>query len=211
MPRKTQFTKEDVVTAAFELVREKGLPGLSAPAVAAKMGCSTMPIYSHFKNMQALEDAVIQKAWRGVMQYQTQNYTGDVWVDQAVGWVRFSRDEANLFHSMLNNNNRKLQYQMQVQHWEYLAGLLEGYDGFKDLDNFLSQRVRSAHAKLTHGLAMAPRIGPEKMIVEEDEILFRYLTSATQALLIGYKQLPPMDESYKRYVLDRIKNFKDDN
>ena len=210
MPRKTQFAKEDVVTAAFELVREKGLPGLSAPAVAAKMGCSTMPIYSHFKNMQALEDAVIQKAWRGVMQYQTQNYTGDVWVDQAVGWVRFSRDEANLFHSMLNNN-RKLQYQMQVQHWEYLAGLLEGYDGFKDLDNFLSQRVRSAHAKLTHGLAMAPRIGPEKMIVEEDEILFRYLTSATQALLLGYKALPPMDESYKQYVLDRIKNFKDDN
>ncbi|MGD9151230.1 MAG: TetR/AcrR family transcriptional regulator, partial [Desulfobacterales bacterium] len=62
MPRKTQFTAEDVVIAAFELVKEKGLAGLSAPAVAEKMGCSTMPIYSHFKNMQALEDEVVKKA-----------------------------------------------------------------------------------------------------------------------------------------------------
>ena len=56
MPRKTKYSAEDVVMAAFELVREKGLAGLSAPAVAKKMGCSTMPIYSHFENMQALEE-----------------------------------------------------------------------------------------------------------------------------------------------------------
>ena len=210
MPRKTQFTAQDVVTAAFELVREKGLAGLSAPAVAHQMGCSTMPIYSHFKNMQALEDEVIKKCWELVMKYQAENYTGDVWVDQAIGWVRFSRDEANLFHSMLNNNNRKLHYKMQVQHWEYLAELLKDYDGFKDLDEFLSERVRSAHAKLTHGMATAPRIGPQKMVVEEDEILFKYLTSATQALLIGYKQHPPMDEAYKKYIMDKIKNYADD-
>jgi hypothetical protein len=52
MPRKTQFAAEDVVTAALELVRVNGLAGLSAPEVARKMGSSTMPIYSHFKNMQ---------------------------------------------------------------------------------------------------------------------------------------------------------------
>ena len=56
MPRKTQFSAEDVILAAYELVREKGLAGLSAPAVANKMGCSTMPIYSHFKNMQVLTE-----------------------------------------------------------------------------------------------------------------------------------------------------------
>ena len=104
MPRKAQFSAEDVVTAAFELVRENGLPGLSAPAVANKMGCSTMPIYSHFQNMQALEDEIVKKAWKLSMEYKSKTYTGDVWIDQGIGYVRFSKDEPNPFilNSMLS-------------------------------------------------------------------------------------------------------------
>ena len=38
MPRKTQFTTEDVINAAIEMVRKHGLPKLSAQAVADEMG-----------------------------------------------------------------------------------------------------------------------------------------------------------------------------
>ena len=87
MPRKTQFTTEDIINAAIEMVRKHGLPKLSAQAVAEEMGCSTMPIYSHSKNMQTLEDEVVRRVWKLVMEYQAESYTGDVWVDQAIGWV----------------------------------------------------------------------------------------------------------------------------
>ena len=201
MPRNAQFTAEDVVTAAFELVREKGLPGLSAPAVADKMGCSTMPIYSHFKNMQALEDAVIQKSWNLVMEYQAKHYTGDVWVDQAIGYVLFARNERNLFKGMLAGRNEKLQYEMHQKHWQYLAEHLENYDSFSNLDEEERTRIRYARAMLSQGVATSPNTGINKIIVENDEILAGFLTTVSRALLKGYETLPPL-ESHKRRLLD---------
>ena len=77
MPRKTKFSAEDIIRAAFELVRQKGLGGLSAPAVAAAIGASTMPIYSYFDNLEKLKDAVAIKGWHLLMEYETRHYTGD--------------------------------------------------------------------------------------------------------------------------------------
>lgn len=208
MPRKTQFSAEDVVSAAFELVREKGLPRLSAPAVADQMGCSTMPIYSHFKNMQALEDAVIRKCWKFVTQYQTKQFTGDVWIDQAIGYVLFARDEPNLFKCMLGGRNLKLQYEMQKRHWQYHAERLENYDGFNDLNQEQRTRVRYARAMLSHGVATSPNTGMNKIIVQNDDILAGFLTTVSGALLKGYETLPPL-EADKRSLLDeKIKKLE---
>jgi AcrR family transcriptional regulator len=207
MPRKTQFTIDDVITAAFELVREKELAGLSAPSVAEKMGCSTMPIYSHFKNMQALEDEVIQKAWTLVMEYESRQYTGDDWIDQAMGYVLFARDERNLFKSMLAGRNLKLQYEMQKMHWQYQTDRLDSYEGFKDLDRDQRSRIRYARAMLSHGVAMSPDTGMNKVIIENDEILSGFLTNVSQALLKGYKDLPPPPEDKRRLLEEEIEKL----
>lgn len=209
MPRKTQFTAEDVILAAFELVREKGLAGLSAPAVADKMGCSTMPIYSHFKNMQALEDEVVKKAWKLVMNYQAERYTDDVWVDQAIGYVRFARKENNLFKCMLDGHNPELRYEMHKSQWQFLAEGLEGYEAFKGLDEDQCARLRYSRAMLSHGVAMSPNTGLNKVIVENDALLAGYLSTVSQALLKGYEGLPPLEEDKKHLLEEEIKKITD--
>jgi AcrR family transcriptional regulator len=208
MPRKTQFTAEDVVTAAFELVRQKGLVGLSAPAVAEQMSCSTMPIYSHFKNMQALEDEVIRKAWNLVMEHESEQYTGDVWIDQAIGYVLFARDERNLFKSMLAGRNLKLQYAMQKKHWQYQTERLENYDGFSDLEDEQRSRIRYARAMLSHGVATSPNTGMNKIIVENDDILAGFLTTVSRALFKGYEKLPPLESDKRRLLDEKIKKLE---
>ena len=207
MPRKTQFTAEDVIKAAIDLVRKQGLSKLSASAVAEKMGCSTMPIYSHFKNMQALEDEVIQKAWTLVMEYESRQYTGDDWIDQAMGYVLFARDERNLFKSMLAGRNLKLQYEMQKMHWQYQTDRLDSYEGFKDLDRDQRSRIRYARAMLSHGVAMSPDTGMNKVIIENDEILSGFLTNVSQALLKGYKDLPPPPGDKRRLLEEEIEKL----
>ncbi len=192
MPRKTQFTTEDVVAAAFELVREKGLAGLSAPAVAGKMGCSTMPIYSHFKNMEALEDEVVKKAWNLIVRYEAEQYTGDVWVDQAIGYIRFARNETNLFKCMLDGRNLELKYDMHQRHWQYLAERLEGYEAFDGFDEEQRASIRYSRSMLSHGVAMSPNIGLNKIIIENDELLAGYLSNVSQALLRGFEALHPL-------------------
>jgi AcrR family transcriptional regulator len=209
MPRKTQFNSEDIIKAAIELVRKQGLAKLSAAAVAEEMGCSTMPIYSHSKNMQTLEDEVVRRVWKLVMEYQAESYTGNVWVDQGIGWVVFSRDEENLFKCLTDNNNIELRLKMQVKHWQYLADRLEAYDGFDGMDEELSERVRYAHALLTHGLATSARTGFNKIIIEDDRILFGYMKNASLALIKGYKQLPPVEEADRNYVKEKLKALVD--
>ena len=207
MPRKTQFTAENVITAAFKLVREKGLDGLSAPSVAEKMGCSTMPIYSHFKNMQALEDEVIQKAWTLVVEYETRHYTGDRWIDQAMGYVLFARDERNLFNCMLAGRNLDLKYEMQKRHWQYQADRLDNYEGFKDLDKDQCTRIRYARAMLSHGVAMSPNTGMNKVIIENNTILSGFLTNVSQALLKGYIDLPSLPEDKQRLLDEKMEQL----
>ncbi len=208
MPRKTQFTADDVFMAAFNLARNKGWAGLSAPTVAARMGSSTMPIYTHFKNMQALKDEIVKKVWGMVLEYQAKSYTGDVWVDQAIGWVVFAREEPNLFKCMQDDSNLELQIQMDQEHWDQLAQRLEGYEGFKDLDEEQRDRARYAQAKMTHGVATTPKRGFNKLVIENDRFLFGVLANCSKALLIGFKELPPLTEEQKRFVNEKLKEME---
>lgn len=205
MPRKPQFTGEDVVAAAFELVREKGLTSLSAPAVAEKMGCSTMPIYSHFTSMQALEDEVVKKIWEMVSHYQTKEYTGDAWIDQAMGYILFARDEKNLFKAILNSRNKELKYQMNRLHWDKLARALDDYPAFEGLDLERIMRIRYTRAMLSHGIATAAKIGMNKIFFESDRLLARFLADASQALLEGFKEVPPLEGEERRLMQKKIK------
>ena len=207
MPRKTKYTAEDVVMAAFELIREKGLAGLSAPAVAEKMGCSTMPIYSHFKNMQALEDEVVKKIWKLSWEYKAKIYSGDVWIDQGIGYIRFSKDERNLFKCIIDANNQELKYQMHLINWQIQKEQLEGYQPFNDLNEEQQERVRYARAMLTHGIATAARVASNRLLLEDDELLTMFLKSVSRALLAGFMELPPLTPEEKRILEEKKKNI----
>lgn len=209
MPRKPQFTTEDVVSAAVELVRQKGLTSLSAPAVADKMGCSTMPIYSHFKNMQALEDEVVKMAWQRVDRYQTASYTGDVWIDQAIGYIRFAREEKHLFRCLFDGRNQELKFHMNRHQWENLAKALKDYAGFEHLDEENVIRVRYTRAMMSHGIATAAKIGMNKIFFENERLLTRFLTYASQALLRGYQDIPPLEGEERRLMEEKIKEITD--
>lgn len=59
MPPKIRVEKEDIIKAAAEIVREKGISSLNARAVAAKLGVSTQPIFSNYSTMEELK----KKCW----------------------------------------------------------------------------------------------------------------------------------------------------
>lgn len=208
MSRKTQFTAEDVVGAAFELVRAKGLSGLSAPAVAKQMGSSTMPIYSNFKNMQALEDKIVQKAWRLLKEYEAKAYTGDTWIDLAVGYILFARDEPNLFTCMHHGRNRDLRHKLHETHWKWQEERLDSYPEFRKLDEEQRLRVRYARAMLSHGVATSPNTEFNRFLIDNDDILAGFITNVSRALLNGFKTLPPLEESKRRLIEERTSGYK---
>lgn len=62
MPPKAKFTKEEIVEAALNIVREDGISNLTARALGAKLGSSARPIFTVFQNMDEVQQAVIDSA-----------------------------------------------------------------------------------------------------------------------------------------------------
>ena len=51
MPPKFKFTKDEIVSAAFGIVREGGEDALTAREVAKRLGSSTSPIFTVFSEL----------------------------------------------------------------------------------------------------------------------------------------------------------------
>lgn len=59
MPPKAKFTRDEIIEAAFEIVREQGLDELTARALGAKLGSSARPIFTVFQSMEEVQHDVI--------------------------------------------------------------------------------------------------------------------------------------------------------
>lgn len=97
MSPKAMIPISEIVEAAWNLVREEGATRLTARTLAARMGTSTMPIYSSVGNMEALAKLLRQRVTAVIAEYQARRWATNPMLDAAVGYVRFARDEPALF------------------------------------------------------------------------------------------------------------------
>ena len=100
MPPKAKVTKEAIINAALDLVRESGADVLNARAVAARLGTSTQPIFSHYESMDALKQDIIRSANSMYQIYLHQDMTSGKhppYKASGMGYIRFAREEQELF------------------------------------------------------------------------------------------------------------------
>ena len=100
MPPKVKVTKEDIIVAAMEIVRREGVAAINARTIAARLGCSTQPIFSNFATMEELKAAVMAQAEALCNQYvQNEVESGAYPVYKASGmaYIRFAKEESALF------------------------------------------------------------------------------------------------------------------
>ncbi|MEA3558281.1 MAG: TetR/AcrR family transcriptional regulator [Candidatus Thermoplasmatota archaeon] len=107
MPPKMQFTREQVITAAFEIMRSEGPEGITARGVADKLGSSVGPIYSHFENIQELMNAATEKALQLIEDYSRRNWSDIPFLNMGVGFVCYARDEPILFKKCCQSGPRE--------------------------------------------------------------------------------------------------------
>ena len=100
MPPKCKFTKQEVVQAALEMTRERGIGAVTARALGERLGASSRPIFSLFQSMQEVQQAVMQSADALYQAYLREGMAaGEYPVYKASGmaYIRFARDERELF------------------------------------------------------------------------------------------------------------------
>ena len=99
MPPAQKTGKDEIINAAFDIVREKGFCNLNARAIAKKLGISTQPIFSNFKNMEDLKMEIVKKASSVyfAMLEDEENSGKYPYKARGMGYIRFAKEEKNLF------------------------------------------------------------------------------------------------------------------
>jgi AcrR family transcriptional regulator len=171
MPPKQRFTPQDVIEAAFNVVRRQGWEGFSARTIAAELKSSTRPIYDYFNSMENIEAEVVNKALSYFVEYLSRERTGDVWLDQALGHVLFASEEKHLFKCINDEKHTPFQKQFARRHWIQLGEKLLDDERFKNLPADKRHKIRATRWMLIHGLSCLVSNGWFKTPLKAESIL----------------------------------------
>lgn len=171
MPPKAEMTKEKVLGAAFDILREQGLELLTARSIAQRLKCSTQPIYSIYGSMEEVKDDVFNRAvdfaLANMKQYDNEKNAPAM--NLAIGCLLFAHNEKCLFRALylsdyrnhyLKRNKDKLNEEM--------------YAAFLQIDNRLTTIEESKAEKMflkiiTYWLGIATMINTSMLELDINE------------------------------------------
>lgn len=151
MAPKTKYTLDDIINAAFDLVRQTGIDKLTARGIAEKLNASTMPIYSCGKSMLELEEEVLKKAWALLYDYQNKKRSGDSYLDLGLGYVMFAREEYHLYKSLHSDDHKDFNKGFAEENFLKNFERMSEYHYFKEITDEAMIKIMTQGWIYTHG------------------------------------------------------------
>ena len=112
VPAKKQITKENILNAAFEIVRKSGIEALNMRTLAKVCNCSTQPIYLSFANSEQLKYELAIKTVNFFNVFIENVIKSGKYLEYkavGMGYILFAKEEPNLFKFILMNEGEKKQ------------------------------------------------------------------------------------------------------
>lgn len=156
MPPVQKFTKEEIITAALNLVRRESMSAITARGLGAALGVSSRPIFTAFLNMEEVRQATILAA-REVYDGYTARGLAENPSFKGVGmqYYRFAMEEPKLFELLFMNAENADMAMADVlpridNNCDRILDAIQAAYGFS---REASHRLYQALWILTHGLA----------------------------------------------------------
>lgn len=100
MPPRTRYTPERILDAALALTREQGIDGVTARTLAARLGCSTGPISSHFSSMEHLHEQLLDRIIALFVSAASEHRDAEPLLAVGLGWLAFAAQEPRLYEAL---------------------------------------------------------------------------------------------------------------
>ncbi len=182
MSPKLTFPKDKVIAAALEITREQGLGSVSARTVSKILKSSVAPIYSCFKSTDEMKKAVLKMAHNILIEYSTKDYTDKIFLNIGVGFVRFARDEKNLFRALfLEENNFN---DISMDFFEFIKYRMSLDTDFSDMPEEEVGKLFMDMWTYVNGLASMICVGIQKE--NSDQYLIQNLARVGAAIITSY-------------------------
>ena len=102
MPTKIRISKDMILDAAFEIVRQYGMEKLSNRELANKLKCSIRPIYYQFENVEEMQKELYIKIEKYFYEFLLDNMIDGIPQYKQVGinYIKFAKKENKLFQTL---------------------------------------------------------------------------------------------------------------
>ena len=183
MPPKVKVTKEDIIHAAVEIVRDSGDQSLNARTLASVLNCSTQPIFSNFATMEELRLAVVAKVDALCQEYINREIEqGEYPPYKASGmaYIRFAKEEKELFKLLYMRDRSKEFIPETTEQTEQMEHIIHDQTGLTGNDAKLFHLEMWAYV---HGIATMFATG---FLDLEWELVSKMLTDSYQGLRKQY-------------------------
>lgn len=98
MPPKVKFTKEEIVNAALDVARIKGVNAVTTRDIGAALGVSTRPIFTYFNSMDEVRAEMRRSAEALYRKYIAEGLTAEVpFLGVGMKYIAFAREEPALY------------------------------------------------------------------------------------------------------------------
>ena len=110
MPPKAKYTREEIAEAAFQMAREKGIEAVVARELGKRLGTSSSPIFTAFKNMEELQEEVRKMAMKEFETYVSDaiNYA-PIFKHVGMRIVQFASNEPKLLQLLYMKEHKETQ------------------------------------------------------------------------------------------------------
>ena len=196
MPAVKKVSREAIIDAAVEVLRESGAAAINARSVAKKLGCSTQPIYLSFRSMDELKVDMTERAielhtrhvreWLNILDADGSCYKEHSHYSSfGIGFVKFAADEKYLFRWLYLDGVQPGQYRNDVLLSDIIAAIVNEYGYTEELARKLHQDM----AYYSYGLAIMANTGHLQLTDEEILAAFRREFTALTAFY-GVSSVP---------------------
>ena len=155
VPAARKVSRDEIIDAAVEVLRDGGFSAVNARSVARKIGCSTQPIYFSFQSMDelkaALSERTIRMHTRRVRDSLRAHEGNDSrYSSYGMGFVRFAAEEKQLFRWLYLKGKQLGPYQNDVLLPEVIAVIVEEFGYTENI----ARRFHQDMIYFSYGLAI---------------------------------------------------------
>ena len=127
MPRQPRFSKDDIVAAGLRIVRSSGLEAVSARALGKELGTSSSPMFTMFKDMNEVMDALRTAAEKTFI-VRMNGVTGyfPAFKEFGLRLVAFAKEDPNVFQMLFVGKDARPEIAESIAR-ECLGSVEQGY------------------------------------------------------------------------------------
>lgn len=109
MPPRAKFTKAEIIEAALNIVRTEGYEALTSRALGTYLGSSARPIFTVFKNMEEVQQVMIEAAKNLYKEYVNKGLTAEhPFKGVGTQYILFSVNEPKLFQLLFMAEQKQI-------------------------------------------------------------------------------------------------------